>query len=411
MYLNLCVSGKYVSYFVELVEFFSVGARVLAFFVPVFFRGGAHVSEKSKYSIGVILPLSGIHQVFGNKVLQAIQLAVKECNSTANPPLISLAIRDSKGNPKEAEKAVEDLVAKEKVVAILGPLLSLTVDQAAKKAQQLKVPMIALSQKEPTYGKGDFVFQNALTPVEQVQTLAAFAVTEMNLRTFAIFYPNSPYGLHYKNLFSQEISRKGGKVLGSVAYHEDQTDFSTDIKGFFKIKTIQEYDSRQKKVEEFKAGLAVEGIFIPDTYDRAGILLSQMAYFDVSGSVFLGTNAWNDPRLISIAGLSGEKAFFVDSFLGRDPSPAITSFAEAFRKTYQREPDTLEAIGYDGLKFLAEILRANSVFSPQKVKEAILRTDHYSGASGLKGFGENGKAKRPLSLFTIKDGQIRRVSP
>ncbi len=44
--------------------------------------GPLPVSEKSKYTIGVILPLSGIHQPFGTRVLQAIQLAIKE----ANPP-------------------------------------------------------------------------------------------------------------------------------------------------------------------------------------------------------------------------------------------------------------------------------------------------------------------------------------
>jgi peptide subunit release factor 1 (eRF1) len=46
------------------------------------------------------------------------------------------------------EKAVEELVKKEKVIAIIGPLLSMNVEKAARKAQQLKVPLITLSQKE-----------------------------------------------------------------------------------------------------------------------------------------------------------------------------------------------------------------------------------------------------------------------
>jgi len=263
--------------------------------------GSLQIPEKPKYTVGVILPLTGIHQPFGTRVLQAIQLAMKEANTQEKTPPISLSIRDSKGNPKEVERMVEELISKEKAVAILGPLLSATVDQAAKKAQQLKVPLITLSQKEPAYGKGDFVFQNSLTPLAQVEALATFAAKEMELRTYAVFYPNSPYGLHYKNLFSQEITRRGGRVLGSVAYHEEQTDFSQEIKGFFKIKTTQEYDSRKKKVEEFTAGLTVDAIFIPDTHDRVSLILPQMAYFDITGSVFLGTNAWNDSRLISAA--------------------------------------------------------------------------------------------------------------
>jgi branched-chain amino acid transport system substrate-binding protein len=373
--------------------------------------GSIQVPEKSKYTMGVILPLSGIHQPFGTRVLQAIQLAMKEANTQEKMPLISLSIRDSKGNPKEGERVVEELIAKEKVVAIIGPLLSATVDQAAKKAQQLKVPLITLSQKEPAYGKGDFVFQNSLTPVAQVQALAAFAGKEMELRTFAVFYPNSPYGLHYKNLFSQEITRRGGRVLGSVAYHEEQTDFSQEIKGFFKIKTTQEYDSRKEKGEEFKAGLTVDAIFIPDTHDRVGLILSQMAYFDITGSVFLGTNAWNDSRLISAAGTLSEGSVFVDCFYKRNPSPITTRFVDDFRKAYQRDPETLEAISYDSAKFLREILQVKSVSSPLQLKDAITRIENFQGVSGLKGFGENGKAIRNLSILTVKNGQIVPMQP
>ncbi len=111
--------------------------------------------------------------------------------------LVSLVIRDSKGDPLEAEKAVEELVTKEKVIAIIGPLLTITVDKAARKAQQLKVPLLTLSQKEPLYGKGEFVFQNSLTPSDQIQALVTYAIKELELRTFAVFYPNSPYGISF----------------------------------------------------------------------------------------------------------------------------------------------------------------------------------------------------------------------
>lgn len=373
--------------------------------------GPLQASEKSRYTIGVILPLNGIHRIFGTKVLQAIQLAVREVDTPGKTPLISLSVRDSKGNPKEAERAVESLATKERAIAILGPLLSLTVDQAARRAQQLKVPLMTLSQKEPAYGRGDYVFQNSLTPIDQAQILAAFAVKDMELRTFAIFYPSSPYGLLYKNLFSQEISRRGGKILGSVAYREGQTDFSQEIKGFFKIKTTQEYDSRKKKAEEFNPGLTVDAIFIPDTHDRAGLILSQMTYFDITGSIFLGTNAWNDPRLISIAGAASEGVFFVDCFSSKTPTPTVTSFVEEFRKAYNREPDTLEAIGYDSALFLREILQAKSVSSSSQLREEIFKIQNFQGVSDLKGFGENGKAIRNLAILTVKNGQIVRVSP
>ena len=367
-------------------------------------------SFKPKYSIGVILPLSGAHQTFGERALQGIQLALKEMDAHEKNFPVSLVTRDSKGDPLEAEKAVEELATKEKVIAIIGPLLTITVDKAVKKAQQLKVPLLTLSQKEPLYGKGDFIFQNSLTPSDQIQTLVTYAIKELELRTFAVFYPNSPYGIYFKNLFTQEAIRRGGKVLGAVAYPEEQTDFSQEIKGFFKIKAIQKENSRHAS-EEFRVGLSVDSLFIPDTHDRVGLILSQMAYFDVSGLTFLGTNAWNGPDLISIAGKSAEGAIFVDAFFKKASSPLVARFVEEFQKAYQREPETLEALSYDGAKLLLEIIRSKGISSLIQMKDELRKIQNFQGVSGLKGFGEDGKTIRTLSILKVKKGQIEQVYP
>jgi branched-chain amino acid transport system substrate-binding protein len=364
------------------------------------------LSLKSKYTVGVILPLSGVHRPFGERALQGIQLAIKETDY----PLISLAVRDSKGSPWEAEKAVEELVNKEKVMAIIGPLLSIDVDQAATKARQLKVPLLTFSPKEPSSNKEDFVFQNSITPSEQIQTLMSFVTKELELSTFAVFYPNSPYGLYFKNLFNQEVIQRGGKVLGSVVYQEDQTDFSQEIKGFFKIKAIQKPDTKRKKEDEFKPLLSVDGVFIPDSHDRVGMILSQMAYYDVT-TTFLGTNSWNGPGLISTGGKGAEGSIFVDAFFKRNPSALVTRFVEEFRKTYQRDPETLEALSYDGAKFIKEILQSKTVSSPLELQEQLRRVKNFQGVSGLKGFAEDGRAIRTLCILRVNKGQIEKVSP
>jgi ABC-type branched-subunit amino acid transport system substrate-binding protein len=371
-----------------------------------------HISGKPPYSIGVILPLSDIHQPFGERALQAIQLAVKEMEAhEKNPPVISLAIRDSKGDPLEAEKAVEELVNEEKVIAIVGPLLTITVDPAANKAQQLKVPLLTLSQKESLYGQGDFVFQNSLTPLEQIQALVSYAIKELDLRTFAIFYPNSPYGLYFKDLFTQEVGQRGEKILGAVSYREDQTDFSQEIKGFFKIKKVQKKETRRADEEEYTLGFSVGGLFIPDTDDRVGLILSQMAYFDVTGVTFLGTNVWNGPNLIPVAGKSAEGAIFVDTFFNKAPSPFVARFVEKFRQAYQRDPETLEALSYDGIKLLLDIIKSKRISSPVQMRDEIRKVRNFQGVSGLKGFGEDGKTIRTLSILKVSNDQIIQVHP
>jgi ABC-type branched-subunit amino acid transport system substrate-binding protein len=152
----------------------------------------------------------------------------------------------------------------------------------------------------------------------------------------------------------------------------------------------------------------VDGVFIPDTHDRAGTILSQMAYHDIKGTTFLGTNAWNGPGLISSAGKAAEGAIFVDAFLRKDSS--VKPFVDEFQKEYQNPPETLEAICYDGARFLREILQSKSPSSPMELKEELKKIHPFQGVSGLKGFGEDGKAIRTLSILRVKNGQIEPFS-
>ena len=367
------------------------------------------VSPKSKYKVGVLLPLSGIQQPFGERALQGIQLGIGETNS--EKPLISLVIRDTKGNPSEAEKAAEELVTEEKVIAIVGPLLSVTADSAAKKAQQLKVPLLILSQKELLPGEGDFVFQNSITPSDQVQTLLDFVIEKLDFRTFSVFYPNSPYGLNFKKTFTQEVAQRGGKVIGVFAYQEGQRDFTLEIQEFLKIAALQNDESSLKKDDPSKRTVSIDGLFIPDTFDQVSPILSQIALHNIKGLTFLGTNAWNVPNLLSIVGKSDKGVIFVDAFSKKDSSPLVTQFVREFQKTYQREPETLEALSYDGAKLLREILQSKQFSSPLQLKEALREVQDFQGVTGLKGFREGGKPIRTLSILRVNKGQIEKVAP
>jgi ABC-type branched-subunit amino acid transport system substrate-binding protein len=367
--------------------------------------------RQSKYAVGVILPLSGPYRPFGEKALQGIRLAIRESQDPNKPSLISLIVRDSKGDPGEAEKTVEELARQENVIAILGPLLSITAERASRKSQQLRVPLITFAQKELVTEKEGFVFQNSLPPSAQADALAAFAVRDLELRTFAIFYPNSPYGHLFKQLFSQEVTDRGGKVTGTVMYQEGQTDLGQEIRSFFKIKTIPRGTTSQKKEEDYIPGYSVDAVFIPDHYNRVGLILSQMAYYNIKGTRFLGSNAWNHPSLPSVGGQSAEGSLFVDAFFKGNPSSATEYFFNEFRKNYSRDPETLEALSFEAAEYVRKILVAKMVSSPTQLKEEMHRVPDFQGPAGLKGFTEDGKALRTPSIMRVHKGQIEYFGP
>ena len=84
---------------------------------------------------------------------------------------------------------------------------------------------------------------------------------------------------------------------------------------------------------------------------------------------------------------------------------------EEFQKTYQQEPETLEALTYDGTRLLLEIIRSKGISSPIQMRDELRKVQNFQGVSGLKGFGEGGKTIRTLSILRVNKGQIEQVSP
>ncbi len=155
----------------------------------------------------------------------------------------------------------------------------------------------------------------------------------------------------------------------------------------------------------------MDALFIPDTYDRVALILSQMAYFDVKGVAFLGNNGWNHPSFPSIAGSSAEGATFVDAFFSGDSMPPVQRFVEEFRRIHRRDPETLEALAFEAADLLKEVLGSGSPASPLQLKEEIYQVRNFQGVAGLRGFEEDGKMIRTLSILRVNNGRIEKVSP
>jgi ABC-type branched-subunit amino acid transport system substrate-binding protein len=194
-------------------------------------------------------------------------------------------------------------------------------------------------------------------------------------------------------------------------YQEEQTDLGQEIRSFFKIKMSPRGVASQKKEEDYTPGYSVDALFIPDNYSRVGLILSQMAYYNVKGTTFLGTNAWNHPSLPSVGGQSAEGSLFVDAFFKGNPSSATEYFFNEFRKTYSRDPETVEALSFEAAEYVRKILVAKMVSSSIQLKEEMRRVQDFLGPAGLKGFAEDGKALRTPSIMRVHKGKIEYFGP
>lgn len=369
---------------------------MIRFFLTLclFLVSASELYAAQSISIGCILPLSGKYASFGNKVLQGVELAIERYNATeaGKKRAVRLLIKDSQGLPEMAEKAVKELDV-DGVSVIIGPILGVAADSAAKKAQELRIPIITMTQKDGITGIGDMVFRNCITNAVQVNALVEFAVRE-GMKSVAILHPDNQYGSELAALFSAEASKKGVKITINQIYKEGQTDFAQEIKSVVGVK-----GSKKNKFD---------AIFIPDYPEKLGMLLPQLVYYDIKGIRLLGPSPWNSPKLLSLAGDFMTDAVFVDGFFVESLRPHVVDFVELYRTTFGEEPGILEAQAFDTTGIvLALVSEGNS--SRDSFRNGILKIKDYRGVSGDITF-KGRDADRSVYLLTVRSGSFEEIA-
>ncbi len=366
-------------------------------------------SVYSRYTIGCLLPLSGRYKMYGNRAMKGIELALGRFSSHGNNLPINLVIKDTGGDPEKAVLAMKELL-NDKVAAIIGPII--TAEPVATEAQYSGIPMITITQKENITDIGDNVFRNFITPEMQVKTIVAYAVEVLEVKSFAILYPQEKYGTTFMNLFWDEVLKYEGKVVGVESYNPAHTDFSDSIRklvGLYyevpddlKEKKDVEEEDKDKKEEEPEAIVDFEAIFIPDAPNKAGLIIPQLAFHDIEDVYLLGTNLWHSKKLIDMTKEYIQRAIIPDGFSPESTSVRVRDFVDNFEKTYGEKPGFIEAITYDTSMILFQTLSRPDVRSRNAIKNELMGLKNYQGVTGLTSFDDNGDVEKQLSLLRIK---------
>ncbi|MBI4635464.1 MAG: ABC transporter substrate-binding protein [Candidatus Rokubacteria bacterium] len=159
---------------------------------------GGPAAAQGPIKIGEINSFSGIGAPFTGPYRVAVEMAVEEVNAKGGllGRKVEVVFRDDKGQPPEAVKHAQELVASEKVALISGTFLSnvgLAVSDWAKQNKTLFVAAEPLTEAL-TWSKGhDFVFRVRPNTYEQGRMLAEKAAKTKHAK-WATIGPNYEYG-------------------------------------------------------------------------------------------------------------------------------------------------------------------------------------------------------------------------
>ena len=390
-------------------------------------------SVYSRYTIGCLLPLSGPYKIYGNGALKGIQLAFNQFNAKNPERSIKIIVKDTGSDSAKSEVAVKELF-EENVAAIIGPVI--TSGSAAKAAQNYRIPIITLTQKDNIPELGEYVFRNFITPGMQVKALVSYAAKELGLKSYAILYPDEKYGETFMNLFWDEVIAHKGKVVGVESYKPDGTDFADPIKklvGLYydvpeDLKNIDETAKEKengeateniietllsplddksenwdiKESEESEAIVDFDAVFIPDAPKKSGLIIPQLAFYDVKDTYLFGTNLWHSDNLIDMAYKHAQGAIMPDGFFAESKSQNVRQFVDGYNEIFHQNPGFIEAVAYDTALILFQIVSRPDVRFRSVIKNELKRIDGFKGVTGLTSFDNDGNAIKNLYLLQIR---------
>ena len=145
------------------------------------------------------------------------------------------------------------------------------------------------------------------------------------------------------------------------------------------------------KIEDLKVSLELgyDAIFIPGVYDKVGLIIPQLAFYNIENIAILGANGWNSPELIKMGGKFLKSIYFVDGFYSGSHQVKVKKFVQQFQNNYGELPSNLSAQAYDaaGIIFQAIISGGDNRL---KLKNNLLKVKNYLGVTGKTDIMESG---------------------
>jgi len=356
--------------------------------------------KASPQKIGVVLPISNKQ---GSRLKMALQLSFGQIEGNQSP--YQLIFKDEPDNPEQYEKVFEELIKSENVITIIGGLKSKNRNEITRLSQKYKIPFLYMGQKSRVTDESPYIFQYGLTNESQARAVALHAQAQ-GIKNMAVIYPNDGYGVEATNLFWDEWTALGGKIVAAYTYHPQENDFqeiAAKLSNKFNImarmdefKKLQkeriEKDPQNKKrilsqgpAELLPAEYDFEAVFIPDVPRSMAKITAAMAYFGIRRLPVYGTRLWANLETYKLAGSMWASYLLIPESLYNATEaysinhPFILDF---YRFSGGQRAEHLELSAFELSLLLKGILGVKGIDTREGLREALSQTASVPGLLG-----------------------------
>jgi branched-chain amino acid transport system substrate-binding protein len=339
--------------------------------------------------IGEFASMTGKEATFGQFSHKGTLLAIEEVNAAGGVlgKKIELLLEDNQSKPGESATIVKKFISRDKVVAVLGEIVSSRTLEAAPICQTAKIPLVSPGATAPEVTtKGDYIFRACFIDPFVGTITAKFARDTLKVRRAAILSSvSSAQSVGLAKFFRERFAAEGGTIVADQKFSEGDKDFRAQLTAI--------------------RAAGVEGVFIPAYYTEAALICKQARELGLTVPL-LGTDGWESSEFLSIGGAAVEGCYLVTHYSPENRSPLVAGFHERFQKRWGTASNALCALGYDSAMMLVDAIRRAGTTDGPKLRDALAATKNFPGAAGTISLDAQRNPTKSAVVLTVKNGKF-----
>ena len=311
--------------------------------------------------VGVLQPLSGGLENLGQQGVQGTQLAVEEVNASGGllGRQIELVIADDRTDPKTAVERCRELIQRDQVVAIFGPVTSANRDAIQPTIERGKTPLFYATDYEGGVCSRYIICYSAL-PEQWVEPFIPY-VNQNYGTSYYLFGSDYIWPRKMNEAVKRAVSRVGGTVVG-----EEYTPFG-----------VKDFTSTVRKIEQSGAKVLVLDVVGADA-------ITFVKQFQAAGMKSKCRIAWLGYSENYIPGLTRDESegiVTVANFISTLDKPEAKAFTAKVKKRFGESAivsNTVDAHYMLTRFFIEGVKRANAV-DKEKIIDSVTGFQLQSG--------------------------------
>ena len=176
------------------------------------------IAQAAPFKLGLLTVKTGPLAQGGIQMEQGVITYLKEKNYTFAGRKVEFISADTGGSPAGTKTKAQELIEREKVDTIVGPLAAFELLAITDYIAQQKIPMLSLAGAEDMTQRrlNPYFLRPAATSAQAMHPMADFAAKELKLKRIVTVSEDFAFGHEQMGGFQETFEAAGGKIVNKI---------------------------------------------------------------------------------------------------------------------------------------------------------------------------------------------------